>query len=152
MCQRTDSSRYLENGAAPVIAKRYLGNSAWANIMVGGSNFGELLGAMFVFLFTQAVRTPMPWLRLDAILLLVLWYIPFWYPPTGRLSDAWVVAGSFIPVSFGWAAGDVSLAAYIQASLARVESQTTHVSALGAVMSCERPRLPLPRSPCAGES
>lgn len=37
--------------------------------------------------------------------------------------------------SFGWAAGDVSLAAYIQASLARLESSTTNVSALGAVMA-----------------
>ena len=33
--------RYLENGIAPAIAKRYLGNSAWSQIMVGGSNFGE---------------------------------------------------------------------------------------------------------------
>jgi hypothetical protein len=105
--------------------------------MVGGSNFGELLGALFVFLFTQVIKTPMPWLRIDALMLLVLWYIPFWYPPTGRVRDAWVAAGSFIPVSFGWAAGDVSLAAYIQASLARVESQTKNVSALGAVMACK---------------
>lgn len=33
--------RYLENGIGPAIAKRYLGNSAWSQIMVGGSNFGE---------------------------------------------------------------------------------------------------------------
>jgi hypothetical protein len=33
--------RYLENGIGPVIARRYLGNSAWSQIMVGGSNFGE---------------------------------------------------------------------------------------------------------------
>ena len=33
--------RYLENGIAPAIAKRYLGNSAWSQIIVGGSNFGE---------------------------------------------------------------------------------------------------------------
>lgn len=38
-------------------------------------------------------------------------------------------------ISFGWAAGDVSLAAYIQASLARMESKTNNVSALGAVMA-----------------
>lgn len=37
--------------------------------------------------------------------------------------------------SFGWAAGDVSLAAYIQASLSRIESTTRNVSALGAVMA-----------------
>lgn len=45
------------------------------------------------------------------------------------------MAATFIPISFGWAAGDVSLAAYIQSSMARVESRTTGVSALGAVMS-----------------
>lgn len=42
---------------------------------------------------------------------------------------------SFIPISFGWAAGDVSLAAYIQASLARLEGRKTNVSSLGAVMA-----------------
>lgn len=38
-------------------------------------------------------------------------------------------------ISFGWAAGDVSLAAYIQASLARLESKNSNVSPLGAVMA-----------------
>ncbi|KAA8898493.1 hypothetical protein FN846DRAFT_962186 [Sphaerosporella brunnea] len=127
--------RYLENGIAPAVAKRYLGNSAWSQIMVGGSNFGELLGALFVFLFTQVIKTPIAWLRLDSLLLLIVWYLPFWYPPSGRVKDAWMVAGTFIPISFGWAAGDVSLAAYIQASLARIESTTKNVSPLGAVMA-----------------
>lgn len=40
-----------------------------------------------------------------------------------------------MPISFGWAAGDVSLAAYIQACLARRENESDHVSALGAVMA-----------------
>jgi hypothetical protein len=70
--------RYLENGLAPAIAKRYLGNSAWSQIIVGGSNLGELFGAGFVFVFTSLITTPMPWLRLDAIMLLVVWYLPYW--------------------------------------------------------------------------
>lgn len=127
--------RYLENGIAPQVARRYLGNSAWSQIMVGGSNFGELLGAAFVFFFTNLIQTPMPWLRLDALMLLIVWYIPYWYPERGNVNEAWRVAGTFIPISFGWAAGDVSLAAYIQASLARVESEHKDVSALGAVMA-----------------
>ncbi|KAI5795000.1 hypothetical protein EDC01DRAFT_745314 [Geopyxis carbonaria] len=127
--------RYLENGIAPAIAKRYLGNSAWSQLMVGGSNFGELLGAAFVFLFTNVVTTPIPWLRLDAALLMIVWYLPGWRAPQGTVQAAWMVAATFIPVSFGWAAGDVSLAAYIQASLARLESTTPNVSALGAVMA-----------------
>jgi hypothetical protein len=68
-------------------------------------------------------------------MLLIVWFLPYWYPPMGQVSQAWVVAGAFMPVSFGWAAGDVSLAAYIQASLARIESNTKNVSALGAVMA-----------------
>ncbi|KAF3033486.1 hypothetical protein E8E12_001922 [Didymella heteroderae] len=127
--------RYLENAIAPVVARRYLGNSAWAQIMVGGSNFGELLGALFVFMFTNLVQTPMPWLRIDALALLIVWYLPFWHPPKGDVGQAWIVAATFLPISFGWAAGDVSLAAYIQASLARIESDTKNVSALGAVMA-----------------
>ncbi|TKX27702.1 hypothetical protein C1H76_0129 [Elsinoe australis] len=134
--------RYLENGIAPVIARRYLRNSAWSQIMVGGSNFGELLGALFVFLFTNLINTPMPWLRLDALTLLIVWYLPYWFPtpistnPTRfSVNEAWRVAATFIPISFGWAAGDVSLAAYIQASLARVEDKNSDVSALGAVMA-----------------
>ncbi|KAK9320199.1 hypothetical protein V1517DRAFT_330072 [Lipomyces orientalis] len=127
--------RYLENGIAPAIARRYFGNSAWSQIMVGGSNFGELLGAAFVFMFTDLIPTPIPWLRIDCLMLLVVWYLPYWYPPMGQVKYAWIIAATFVPVSFGWAAGDVSLAAYIQASLARVESKTTNVSALGAVMA-----------------
>jgi len=127
--------RYLENGVAPLIARRYLGNSAWSQIMVGGSDLGELFGAFTVFIFTNLVHTPMPWLRLDALMLLIPWYLAFWYPPRNQVRQAWLVAATFIPVSFGWAAGDVSLAAYIQASLARLEKETKDVSALGAVMS-----------------
>lgn len=127
--------RYLENGIAPAIAKRYLGESAWSQIMVGGSNLGELFGAGFVFLLTNLVTTPIPWLRLDSLMLLIVWYIPYWYPPQGDVRYAWIVAATFMPISFGWAAGDCSLAAYIQASLARVESKTRNVSALGAVMA-----------------
>src|ERR1700761_5544523 len=103
--------------------------------VVGGSNFGELLGAGFVFLFTNLVQTPMPWLRLDSLMLLIVWYLPYWYPRRGDVNEAWRVAGTFIPISFGWAAGDVSLAAYIQASLARLEAENKDVSALGAVMA-----------------
>ncbi|KAK1466106.1 hypothetical protein CCUS01_07454 [Colletotrichum cuscutae] len=127
--------RYLENGIAPQVARRYLGNSAWSQIMVGGSNFGELLGALFVFLFTNVIKTPIPWLRLDALMLLIVWYIPYWYPPSGQVGQAWIVAATFLPVSFGWAAGDVSLAAFIQASLARLDDKENRVSPLGAVMA-----------------
>ncbi len=127
--------RYLENGIAPQVARRYLGNSEWSQIIVGGSNFGELLGAFFVFLFTNVIKTPMPWLRIDALMLLIIWYIPYFYPPSGEVKYAWFIALTFIPISFGWAAGDVSLVAYIQSSLTHLETKTKNVSALGAVMA-----------------
>ncbi|KAJ1018242.1 hypothetical protein NDA18_006401 [Ustilago nuda] len=99
--------RYLENGLAPIYARSIIGVSSYSQIIVGGSNFGELLGALSVMLFTQAVPTPC----------------------LGSL------AAVFIAVSYGWAAGDVSLAAYIQSTLARMEANDKDVSALGAVMA-----------------
>ena len=77
----------------------------------------------------------MPWLRLDALLLMIVWYLQSWQAPMGKVSAAWMVAGTFIPISFGWAAGDVSLAAYIQAVLQRQEAKHNDVSPLGAVMA-----------------
>ena len=59
--------RFLENGLAPAFAKRVLGVSAWSQIIVGGSNFGELLGALSVLVLSDIVTTPLPWLRLDAL-------------------------------------------------------------------------------------
>jgi hypothetical protein len=90
--------RYLENGIAPAVARRYLGNSAWSQIMVGGSNLGELFGAAFVFLFTNFITTPMPWLRIDSLTLLIVWYLPYWHPPSGDVKYAWIVAATFLPI------------------------------------------------------
>ena len=127
--------RYLENGLAPIYARSIIGVSSYSQIIVGGSNFGELLGALSVMLFTQAVPTPMPWLRLDALLLNLVWVMPFFPYVRGAVSSAWKLAAVFIAVSYGWAAGDVSLAAYIQSTLARMEANDKDVSALGAVMA-----------------
>jgi hypothetical protein len=90
---------------------------AWSQIIVGGSNFGELLGAFTVLLLTEKVITPLPWLRLDALMLNLVWVLPFIKVTSGNVKDAWRLAGIFIPISFGWAAGDVSLAAYIQSTV-----------------------------------
>jgi hypothetical protein len=128
--------RFLENSLAPAYAKRVLDLSAWSQIIVGGSNFGELLGAASVLLLADVVTTPLPWLRLDAVALNLVWILPtFALSAKKEVSSAWKVAGSFIPISYGWAAGDVSLAAYIQSVL--MDSQFAHknVSALGAVMA-----------------
>jgi hypothetical protein len=65
--------RYLENSISPLIAKRVFNESAYSQILVGGSNFGELLGALSVFFLSDSVPTPLPWLRLDCLLLLIVW-------------------------------------------------------------------------------
>jgi hypothetical protein len=130
--------RFLENSLAPAYAKRTLGISAWSQIIVGGSNFGELLGALAVFILSDHVTTPIPWLRLDALALNLVWLLPYFSTIAKKdVSWAWRVAGSFIPISYGWAAGDVSLAAYIQSALSAGDyaSKYTDISALGAVMA-----------------
>ena len=82
---------------------------------------------------------------------MIIWYLPFYYPARNDVGAAWVIAASFAGISFGWAAGDVSLAAYIQAALTREEKEDDDVSALGSVMSflcvprrCDRTTLTLP--------
>ncbi|KAF9211254.1 hypothetical protein BGZ59_008328 [Podila verticillata] len=129
--------RYLESQLSPAFAKKILQEGAYAQIMVGGSNFGELLGALFVLFFANKIKTPLPWLRLDALGLLIIWVLPYAYPkvPENALSFAWTLAAIWIPVSFGWAAGDVSLSAYIQSALADIERPDDKVSPLGAVMA-----------------
>ncbi|KAJ3040153.1 hypothetical protein HDV00_011373 [Rhizophlyctis rosea] len=130
--------RYLENGLAANYAKIKLKEPSYGPIMVGGSNFGELCGAAFVFFFTNLVKTPLPWLRLDAITLSIAW-IFYGISPEGLgvspVACAWIIAAILIPISMGWAAGDVSLAAFIQSHVSRLKHTNPHVSSLGAVMA-----------------
>ncbi|KAF6750393.1 major facilitator superfamily domain-containing protein [Ephemerocybe angulata] len=128
--------RFLENSLAPAFAKRTLTVSAWSQIIVGGSNFGELLGALSVFLLSDSVPTPLPWIRFDAVALNIVWILPaFAKIVTNDVRWAWKVAVCFVPISMGWAAGDVSLTAYIQSALTDSHFKHPTVSALGAVMA-----------------
>lgn len=127
--------RYLENGVAPQLAKRYLEQSEWSQIIVGASNLGELLGALFIFIFGNFIRTPLPWSRLDASILFLVWYIPFFYPPANDVKYAWIIAATYIPIGFGSAADDIAMNSFIQSSLSQLESKHKHISTLGAVAS-----------------
>lgn len=49
--------RYLENNIANIFAKSVLKDSSFQQILVGGSNFGELCGAMTVFFTANAIPT-----------------------------------------------------------------------------------------------
>ncbi|KAL7267559.1 hypothetical protein RUND412_009851 [Rhizina undulata] len=134
--------RYLENSVFVFVAEEMFENSAYAQILLGGSNLGELCGAFLVFSMGEFVPTPIPWLRFDALLLLLIWVLPFYTFPDMDIAGkkevqrkwAWRLATLFIPVSFGWAAGDVSLSAYIQASLTRYPKDA-RFSTLSAVMA-----------------
>ncbi|RXW15473.1 hypothetical protein EST38_g10383 [Candolleomyces aberdarensis] len=144
--------RFLENNLAPAFARRVLGKTQLSQIIVGGSNLGEaslvsatlgrylilqpqLLGALSVLMLSDTVPTPLPWLRFDAVALNLVWVVPaFARIATQDAPWAWKVAGFFIPISMGWAAGEVSLAAYIQSVLSESAFHHERVSALGSVM------------------
>lgn len=72
--------RYLENGVAPIVAAGYFKQPAFTQILVGGSNLGELLGATAVLLMGNLLPTPIPWVRVDALLLCLIWVLPFSRP------------------------------------------------------------------------
>ncbi len=127
--------RYIEYGIIPQIAKRYLQHSSWSSIIVGGSNIGELLGGLTIFFVAKKIRSPLFWLRLDAILLLIAWYIPFYKPSSISVKTAWIIALSFIPSGFGSGCADVTLNAYIQSSLSKSESKNKDISSLGSVVA-----------------
>ena len=129
------SHRYVENSITSQVARRYLNNSAWSQILVGGSNLGELLGAVFVFCFNRSIKSPLLWVRLDALMLFIIWYIPFYYPPADQMKYAWIMAATLVPIGFASAVGDISLDAYIQSSVTRLESKHRNFSPLGAVMA-----------------
>jgi MFS family permease len=127
--------RYIENALAPQIAKRYLLNSEWSQIIVGGSNFGELLGALIVFLLTKCIRSPILWLRIDCLLLLITWYIPFYQTRNPTVTRAWIVALTFVPFGIGAAGDDVLLNAHLQSIFDESESDQSTISPLGSAMA-----------------
>lgn len=57
-------SSYLENNLANIFATAVLKDSSFQQIMVGGSNFGELCGAMTVFFTVNYIPTCVPLLFL----------------------------------------------------------------------------------------
>ena len=128
--------RYLENTLFPFYSKSLLGSSDYQTILTGGSNFGELLGAALVLILAKRVKTPIPFLRLDVVFLLFIWIIPF-FPINSEnpMVTAWQLAPIMTIISSGWAAGDVTLSAYVQSRLYDYANIDEFTSPLGAVMS-----------------
>ncbi|RGB36569.1 major facilitator superfamily domain-containing protein [Rhizophagus diaphanus] len=127
--------RFIENVIFPTFANQVLKEKSYSYILLGASNFGELLGALVVLLFAAKVATPLPWVRFDAVALMTLWIFPF-LPVKSALSWALSALPLMIVLSMGWAAGDVSLVAYIQSRLHSVNIQAdAGTSPLGCVMA-----------------
>lgn len=128
--------RLIENVIFPTYAKHVLKDGSLSGILLGASNFGELCGALFVLVVGQVIPTPLPFVRFDGAALSILWVFAFSHPTSG-MTFALCLAPFLVFVSAGWAAGDVSLLAYIQSQLAQDygDHAIDGVSPLGAVMS-----------------
>jgi len=132
--------RYIESGVASVYAKLVLGESAYASFINAGSNFGELSGAAFVLFNLNLIKTPLPTVRWDALVLNFSWLFYNVVTPDALNIDpanaAGVMAAIMCFISAGWSAGDVSMAAYIQAQIPHIKTPGVSIAnALSSVMS-----------------
>jgi len=118
---------------APLLAKRTFGMSVTTQVLIGMSHLGIILGVIGSYV-TNKVKTPIPWLRFAAIILLLIWAIVLYNPPTDLLGDAFFLGLFFTPLSFGWSAGDQALTRYIEktASGKKIEDD---ICLLGAITS-----------------
>ena len=127
--------RFVEGTIFPLYSKEILKNSDLQTVLTGGSNFGEFLGALAVLFLAEAVKTPIPWIRSDAICLLISWVFPFYKPTTDANAHVWTMFPLMALLSFGWSAGDVSLAAHVQGNLHQYDTLESHTTPLHSVMS-----------------
>lgn len=130
--------RYLENVLFIQYGRDTLGHKEFSQILLVGSNFGELLGALFILVFSNLVETPLPWLRLDALTLFIVWIFPYGTPfgNGNAVAWAWLLAVIMCGISFGWASGDVSLVAFVQSNLGTMDDDEHNMaSPLGSVMA-----------------
>jgi len=132
--------RYIEGGVASVYAKSVLKESAYASFINAGSNLGELTGAAFVFFNLRILATPLPTVRWDALVLNFSWLYYNTVTPSSCMCDpanaAGIMAAIMFFISAGWAAGDVSISAYIQSNIPKIKTPgVTIANALPSVMS-----------------
>lgn len=118
---------------APLLAKRMFAMSVTTQILIGMSNFGVVCGVVGGFA-TNIIKTPIPWLRIAAISLLIIWVIVLYYPPPDKIGYAFLMAPFFAAISFGWSAGDQALAQYIEKTTA-LQKLDDDISLYGAITS-----------------
>jgi hypothetical protein len=85
---------------------------------------GQLLGALLVLVLSRRIPTPLPFVRWDALALSLCWVFALGPPAGGAVHFLSAVAPLLLCVSGGWAAGDVSLLAYIQTHIGNHHTQT----------------------------
>ncbi|CAG8438847.1 6679_t:CDS:2 [Diversispora eburnea] len=130
--------RYIEGYLFPTFSKQVLKEGHLSGFLLAASNFGELCGALLVLVIGSRIYSPLPWVRLDSMTLMVLWVFPYLRVTSSLGSIKWV--GAVFPLmmvlSAGWAAGDVSLVAYVQSRLHSVNAANEEgTSPLGCVMA-----------------
>ena len=129
--------RYVEGTIFPFFANEILKNPDYQTILTAGSNFGEFVGAVLVLFTARIIPTPIPFVRLGAILLFIGWVFYSYRPaPVQNLADfSWTLFPLMGLISLGWSAGDVSLAAHIQSNLGKFDNVNKHCTPLHAVFS-----------------
>jgi hypothetical protein len=126
--------RYLELAIAPVIARDVFEMSAYWQILTAMSHLGILFGVAPIFL-SDHISTPIPYLRLGALLLPLVWIFPFLHSDPRQMVFAWRFGSILIPISLGWALGEYSLSQFMQESLPKERIQDDSISTHGAITS-----------------
>lgn len=129
--------RLFENVIFPYYAKNILKDGSFTGILLAASNFGELIGAFLVLKLVNYIKSPIPWIRIDSLMMYLMWTLVY----IGDNKNPWIGVGIIIPliipISFGWAAGDVSLLAHIQSNFSKDNNNNPQddKKKLNAVMS-----------------
>ncbi|KAF0984855.1 hypothetical protein FDP41_000754 [Naegleria fowleri] len=130
--------KLIDNIFLPAFAKMILKRGSYSGIMLGGSNFGELLGAGLLFLLAKKVKKPTIWILMDALFLNLMWIFPFlsFDAKTGNnLIFAICIVPAMMLISGSFAASDCAQIAYIQSTVPHKVNEQTGVNELASVMS-----------------
>lgn len=126
---------YLSTGVFPLWSTSVLGEPAWTPILEGGYLVGKLVAGVLVLALSTVIRTPLPWMRIDALTLNLVWLFAYLPAEPHVVLWAWRMAAVCIPISISVAASDISLMAHLQATLPNMPNLKREMSPLPAVLS-----------------
>ncbi|MCJ1327242.1 hypothetical protein MMC10_003910 [Thelotrema lepadinum] len=108
----------IETFIALIIGQRYFGGDPrYTQTIIAGSNIGEFCGAVAMLFLQPRVSSPLPWVRLNAIMLMLIWIFPAWCPTQRDSGSAWIAAAIVLPLGATWSAAAVSFYSYMQTLL-----------------------------------